>query len=310
MLSRWLLSLILMVALVWWLGPLELVDQFKTFDLNWLWLALVIGIAQVMLSAFRWHFTARSLDIPLSFLAAWREYYLASLINQVLPGGVVGDAYRAKRHADQSARRSRAWLAVVIERFSGQLMLFVLTLGVLVFSTTWHQALGDLWVDVETSSAMMLAIGLSALLIAAVWLIHRSIRRSKQSTDRPTHWVSMALHGIQQAFWPTSRLSIQLASSAVILMSYVAIFVVAAKALGVDLSTAMLIILAPPLLLAMVIPITVSGWGLREAAAAGAWATLGLDPAQGVAVSVAYGLLIFLLALPGVLMWRPHAWSK
>jgi len=294
-----------MVALVWWLGPLELVDQLQTFDLTWLWLALVIGIAQVMLSAFRWHFTARSLDIPLSFSAAWREYYLASLINQVLPGGVVGDAYRAKRHADESARRSRAWLAVVIERFSGQLMLFVLTLGVLVFSTTWHRALSGLWVDVSTSKVLVGALGLAALIIAIVWLINQSMLRAKQGHHRPAHWVSMALQGIQKAFWPASRLLIQLTSSALILGSYIAVFVVAAKALGVDLSTPSLMILAPPLLLAMMIPITVSGWGLREAAAAGAWATLGLDPAQGVAVSVAYGLLIFLIALPGVLLWRP-----
>lgn len=294
-----------MAALVWWLGPLELVDQLQSFDLTWLWLALVIGIAQVMLSAYRWHFTARSLDIPLSFLAAWREYYLASLINQVLPGGVVGDAYRAKRHADESARRSQAWLAVVIERFSGQLMLFVLTLGVLVFSTTWHQALSDAWVDVSTSKALMGVMGLTALLIVTAWLIHQSMRRPKRNPNRPAHWISIALQGIRHAFWPTSRLIVQLASSAMILVSYIAMFVVAARALDVDLSTTMLIILAPPLLLAMVIPVTVSGWGLREAAAAGAWATLGLNPAQGVAVSVAYGLLIFLIALPGVLLWRP-----
>lgn len=294
-----------MVALVWWLGPLALVDQLQSFDLTWLWLALVIGIAQIMGSAFRWHFTARSLGIPLSFLAAWREYYLASLINQVLPGGVVGDAYRAKRHADESARRSQAWLAVVIERFSGQLMLFGLTIGVLLFSTTWHQALSDAWVNLLTPRALMGVMGLAALLIVTVWLINQSMRRAQQSHCRPNHWVAMAFQGIRQAFWPASRLLTQLASSAMILVSYIAIFVVAARALGVDLSTPLLIILAPPLLLAMVIPITVSGWGLREAAAAGAWTALGLDPAQGVAVSVAYGLLIFFIALPGVLLWRP-----
>lgn len=303
MLSRWLLSLSLLGALVWWLGPLELLDQLSNFQGAWLWLALMIGLVQVMLSAFRWHFTARSLGLDLSFLAAWREYYLASLINQVLPGGVVGDAYRAKRHADQSTRRGQAWLAVVIERFSGQLMLVVLTLGVLGFSTTWQQALWGLFPNLSLLSSAFIAGGL----LIGFFVFYGLMRRTKRWQAIEEDWLAPAMQGLHQAFWPSSRLAVQLVSSGLILLSYIAIFVLAAQALGVDLSMTTLMILAPPLLLAMVIPITVSGWGLREAAAAGAWGILGLDPAQGVAVSVAYGVLIFIIALPGVVLWRPMA---
>ncbi len=306
MLSRWLLSLGLLGALVWWLGPLELLDQLSGFNGAWLWLALAIGLIQVMLSAFRWHFTARSLGLDLSFLAAWREYYLASLINQVLPGGVVGDAYRAKRHADQSTRRGRAWLAVVIERFSGQLMLVVLTLAVLVFSDTWHQALAGLFPNAVLPTIALMVVGL----MLGLFILYHLISRSKRGHALPDGWVASSLQGLQQAFWPVGRLGVQLLSSGLILLSYIAIFVVAARAMGVDLPMTTLTILAPPLLLAMVIPVTVSGWGLREAAAAGAWGILGLDPAQGVAVSVAYGVLIFIIALPGVALWRPVAKPK
>ncbi|HEY7906000.1 MAG TPA: lysylphosphatidylglycerol synthase transmembrane domain-containing protein [Wenzhouxiangella sp.] len=303
MLSRWLLSLGLLGALVWWLGPLELLDQLSGFDGTWLWLALAIGLIQVMLSAFRWHFTARSLGLDLSFLAAWREYYLASLINQVLPGGVVGDAYRAKRHADQSTRRGRAWLAVVIERFSGQLMLVILTLGVVVFSKTWHQALTRWFPNLALVSGVFIVIGL----VLGLFILYSLLRRTNRWHVIESGWIAPAIQGVQQAFWPVGRLGVQLLSSGLILLSYIAIFVLAARAMGVELPTTTLTILAPPLLLAMVIPITVSGWGLREAAAAGAWGILGLDPAQGVAVSVAYGVLIFLIALPGVVLWRPVA---
>lgn len=303
MLSRWLLSLGLLGGLVWWLGPLELLDQLSGFSGAWLWLALAIGLIQVMLSAFRWHFTARSLGLDLSFLTAWREYYLASLINQVLPGGVVGDAYRAKRHADQSTRRGRAWLAVVIERFSGQLMLVILTLGVVVFSKTWHQALGGWFPNLTLVSGVFIVVGL----MLGLFILYRLLRRTNHWHAIKGGWIAPAIQGVQQAFWPVGRLGVQLLSSGLILLSYIAIFVLAARAMGVDLPTTTLTILAPPLLLAMVIPITVSGWGLREAAAAGAWGILGLDPAQGVAVSVAYGVLIFLIALPGVVVWRPVA---
>ncbi len=53
------------------------------------------------------------------------------------------------------------------------------------------------------------------------------------------------------------------------------------------------------LLLAMVIPVTVAGWGLREGVAAVLWPLAGLPVEQGVALSVGYGLTILLSSLPG-----------
>ncbi|OZB14367.1 MAG: hypothetical protein B7X58_08055 [Marinobacter sp. 34-60-7] len=62
------------------------------------------------------------------------------------------------------------------------------------------------------------------------------------------------------------------------------------------------------LLLAMVVPITVSGWGVREGAAALLWPAVGWPAEVGVAVSVGYGALVFLASLPGalVLFRRPR----
>jgi hypothetical protein len=55
------------------------------------------------------------------------------------------------------------------------------------------------------------------------------------------------------------------------------------------------------LLMAMVIPLTVSGWGIRESAAAVLWPVAGLPAEQGVALSVGYGAAVFLVSLPGAL---------
>jgi hypothetical protein len=51
----------------------------------------------------------------------------------------------------------------------------------------------------------------------------------------------------------------------------------------------------------MLIPVTVAGWGLRESAAAALWGAVGLTAADGVIVSVAYGLLVLVGSLPGAL---------
>ena len=63
-------------------------------------------------------------------------------------------------------------------------------------------------------------------------------------------------------------------------------------------------ILAPliaPVLMSMLIPVSIAGWGVREATAAGLWIVVGLTAEDGVAISAAYGLLVLLSSLPGAL---------
>ena len=52
----------------------------------------------------------------------------------------------------------------------------------------------------------------------------------------------------------------------------------------------------------MAVPITISGWGVREGAAALLWPLAGLPAEQGVALSVGYGAMVFLASLPGALV--------
>ena len=54
--------------------------------------------------------------------------------------------------------------------------------------------------------------------------------------------------------------------------------------------------------MSMVVPVGVAGWGIREGTAALVWSVAGLTVADGVAVSVAYGLIVLVGTLPGVLV--------
>ena len=111
-------------------------------------------------------------------------------------------------------------------------------------------------------------------------------------------------------FWRDARVALfsgpafplQFASSTVVVVTYLMTYVVAARAIGVDTSTAVLLPLVAPVLLTMLVPVTVAGWGVREGAAATLWGVAGLTVVDGVAISVAYGLLVFLSTLPGGLV--------
>jgi hypothetical protein len=92
---------------------------------------------------------------------------------------------------------------------------------------------------------------------------------------------------------------VQLSTSLVVVATYFATWIAATRAVGIDTPTGTLLPLVAPTLVTMLVPITVAGWGLREAGAAALWAIVGLTAADGVAVSVSYGLLVLLGSLPG-----------
>lgn len=111
---------------------------------------------------------------------------------------------------------------------------------------------------------------------------------------------------VRRAFLGCRNALVQVGTSVLVFLTYMAVFMLMAT--GMDLfadGTPWLLVVAlcPLLLLAMVMPVTVSGWGgVREGVAAILWPLVGGLPAeQGVALSVGYGAAVFLVSLPGAL---------
>lgn len=289
----------LLGAVALWVEPQAILAQVQRLSPGWVLVALLISVFQIMLSAWRWQLTARLIQVPMRFSYALREYYLALLVNQLLPGGVLGDAGRAHRHARQSASAGRAWRAVIIERVSGQVALALFTLMALMLSPLWHAALGTTaWLSI--GGALALSVGVMTVALA--------LARRRGPLELPA-WYLAVSQDIKRGLLSAGVWPIQLLSSLAIVASYGVVMVCAARAIGVELPVLSLLALAPVVLLAMLVPFSVAGWGVREGAAAGIWVWVGLPAAQGVAVSLAYGVVVLLASLPGlwVAITRRHS---
>lgn len=290
---RGVVSLALLAAVALWVEPQAIVAEVQRLSAGWVALALAISTLQIMLCAWRWQFTATLIDVPVRFIYALREYYLALLVNQLLPGGVLGDAGRAHRHATQAQSKGRAWRAVIIERSSGQVAVVLLTFTALMLSPLWYSALGG---------GVITAVGLSAAAALTLMIVSGFLLRKRLSVwlSQLPSWCQALARDIDRGLLRRNVWPKQLLSSLIIVLSYGLVMVCAARAIGVELPALEVLSLTPVLLLAMLIPFSVAGWGLREGAAAGVWALVGLPPAQGVAVSLAYGVLVLLASLPGI----------
>ena len=76
-----------LLALIWRVADgAEAMKLLTDAEPVWLVAALVALTSQLVLSAIRWQLTAGQLCIALDTWTALREYYLAQVLNQTLPG--------------------------------------------------------------------------------------------------------------------------------------------------------------------------------------------------------------------------------
>ncbi|MGI3170737.1 lysylphosphatidylglycerol synthase transmembrane domain-containing protein [Pseudooceanicola sp. C21-150M6] len=281
-----------LLTLLWRLvGGAEAARRLSTASPGWLLCAVAALTLQTYLSALRWQLTARQVGIRIGTGPAIREYYLAQVVNQCLPGGVVGDAGRALRSRAQ-AGLVRAGQAVVFERAAGQLAMIAL-LG-LAFVVTDALPGGLDWPPaLAVPLRLLMGAGLGFLILCAMLL------RLPGPAGRI---LSRALGPFRRSLGTGWVLLTQLVLSAGTVICNLAAFWVCLRAVGAEMSFAAVCALVPLVLMTMVIPLTISGWGMREGAAVALLPLAGVAPSDALAGSVAFGLMILASVLPGAIL--------
>lgn len=91
---------------------------------------------------------------------------------------------------------------------------------------------------------------------------------------------------------------------------HVALFVVAARAVGVELPLRTLLPVTLLVLVVAGLPLSIAGWGAARGAAAWAFAAAGATAEQGLAVAVAFGAVVTVATLPGGLVLARRAMER
>jgi hypothetical protein len=94
--------------------------------------------------------------------------------------------------------------------------------------------------------------------------------------------------------WPQLALA-----SVLVVAGHTATFVIAARVAGSTAPLGELVALLMVVQTAMVIPLSIGGWGLREGAAAWAFGAAGLGAATGVTIATLYAVLMLTAVAPG-----------
>ncbi|WP_341367946.1 lysylphosphatidylglycerol synthase transmembrane domain-containing protein [Yoonia sp. BS5-3] len=257
-----------------------------------IWLAAAIGVllCQTVLSAWRWQITAAQLGQKLPLGYAVKEYFMSQIVNQALPGAIMGDAARAVR-ARAQAGLAAATQAVLFERLAGQIAMFMMMS--IAFLITFTAQGGLTWPPefaAPIGSAIAVGIGVGGA-------IALGSRFPNLIGQRLAAWIAPMYRAVLAKHVLPAQIGLGLA----ITLCNLAAFGLCAWAVGVHLSLAAICAIVPVILFSMLIPFTISGWGVREGAAAVLLPLAGTTPSEAVAASVIFGCALLLAVLPGLI---------
>jgi len=248
--------------------------------------AVAVTAVTTVCSAWRWQVIARALGVGLPPATAVGAYYRSQFLNSVLPGGIAGDVHRAVAHGRAAGDLGRGVRAVGWERSSGQVVQAVLTGVVLVALPSPVRPV-----------LPVVAAGVAVAAAVAALVVRGAARRGASRVAAVARTVAGDVrHGLlARAVWP--RVTV---ASVLVVAGHTTVFVIAARAAGAAAPLSELVPLALLVQTAMVIPLSVGGWGPREGAAAWAFAAAGLGAGTGVTVTTVFGVLSLAAVAPGL----------
>ena len=281
-------------VLFWRLGTSPFLDGLRT--VNGAALATAAGLVALstVCSAWRWKLVAGGLGADLTLPAAVAAYYRAMFINIMLPGGIMGDVHRGVSQGREVSDVGRGLRSVAWERFAGQVVQLVLTIGVLV--------------ALPSPVHPLVPLGVIAVAVVAVGIFLAARTRARGAPSAWTRFRSALAGDIRDVLLARrSWWGIALAS-ALAVTGHVATFLLAARTAGATAPLLQLLPLAVIVLWAGVLP-SVGGWGPREGVTAWVFGAAGLGASRGVATAVVYGVMILVACLPGAAV-LVVAWSR
>lgn len=262
---------------------------------GWTAIAVLTNLLQIVVSAARWHEISVRCDAPLRTRLAFRFSLIGTFFNQTLPSTIGGDAVRLWLLGKTGAGWRAASYSVLVDRAVGLIALAI----IVVFSLPWSYRL----INNTQGRIALAAVDLAALSAGAGFLLLGAL---------PFAWL--------QKWWPTRHLRAcsMIASRAVFdrhsgpriaILSFLVHFltVVTAwctvRAVSAPANFEQVFLLIPPIVLITMLPISIAGWGVREAAMIVAFGYAGLAQADALMVSVLFGASYFIVGTIGGLVW-------
>jgi uncharacterized membrane protein YbhN (UPF0104 family) len=231
--------------------------------LAFLALGLVVTLGGFVLSAWRWQRVLFVFDAPVRVRVLLSHYLAGQFVGNVLPSTIGGDVLRVSRASNSTDSSSVAFASVALERLSGFVALPLLSLVGFV-------AMPSL-LDGSTARASHLALivdGVSLAALVAILLLAGSPRLAGRFREHE-NWMRFvgAVHLGVDRLRRHPRLALGVLGAAVLYqLSTVLVVWCAIHVLDLEVPNATVLAFVPAVAMVQVLPISLSGLGIREGA--------------------------------------------
>jgi uncharacterized protein (TIRG00374 family) len=284
---------VLLAAVTWRLDLRVAAAKAARLDPGWTAAAFAVVLAAVAISAWKWGMILAFRGRPLAYRRLFRHYLVGLFFNNLLPTSIGGDAVRAWEATRDTGEVPEAVGSVITERLVAAAALGATAL------------LGVPFVE-RSPRLLLLVLGFLAvdLALVAAFLVPRAAERvasamlpRRLATVRAT--VAATVVAVRESL-RAPRLFLRVAAASVAFQLLVAaVNACVFRAMDLPVSLAACVVYTPMIFTLTMLPVSLSGLGVREAAYVGFFGQAGVGRADAVLASLLFFLVVAVASLPG-----------
>ncbi len=284
--------------------------SLRTASLPWVLAALGLYLVQMLISAWRWGLLLRAQGVRLTERRLLASYLVAAFFNNFLPSNIGGDVIRIRDTSRPARSRALATTVVLVDRGIG-LMGLVLVAAVGASATGVHGARAVPILPSWLWGSLLFATLVSAPAVMAPSGVGRLLR---PLTVLHPEWVGGQIARLTDTLTRfrehPSSLVWGFCGAVTVQGMLVVYYAAVARSLNIPISMAQLAVIVPLSFVVQLVPVSVNGFGVREATFSFYFSRIGLPIESAMALSLGATALVMLFSLSGAAVYvarrRPH----
>ena len=297
-------SIILLAILFSKIDAGRLWSTAKRASLVWLAAALSVYMANVLGSIWRWHLLldAQEIDVPAPRLLG--SFLVALFFNNFLPSNIGGDVIRIRDTARHAGSKTLATIVVLTDRVIGLIgLVLVAALGATMAAGAAGHGPAPIW-PTWLWAGFFIATALSAPVLMSPAGVGRLLQ---PLTVFHPEWVGGRIEHVTAALARFRERPSTLAScfggAVFVQAATVTFYLAVAYALRIHVTAWDLAVIVPLSFIVQMLPVSVNGFGVREATFSFYFTRIGLPIESALLVSLVGTALVMLFSLTGAAVY-------
>jgi uncharacterized membrane protein YbhN (UPF0104 family) len=297
-------STVLLVLLFWRIDAGRLWASARQASLAWMAVALVIYCVNVLASVWRWRLLLRAQDVDVPARSLLESMLVSLFFNNFLPSNIGGDVIRIRDTAPPARSKTVATIVVLTDRLLGLMALgLVAAVGATAIASAASHPPLPIWPS-WLWAGLLIAAAASAPMVLAPAGVGRLLQ---PLTVLHPEWIGDRIESLTvvlERFRDRPAALVTCFAGAVFVQgTIVLVYVAIAHALRINVSAPDLAVIVPVSLLVQLVPVSVNGFGVREATFTLYFTRIHLPIESALLLSLVVTALVILFSLVGAAVY-------